>query len=78
MWLMGLVALWHVESSLTRDQTHIPCIGRQILNYWTTREVLNNFLKIRQLALILKILNRSSNNTKIQVNAPFSPHILII
>ena len=21
------------------DQTHIPCIGRQILNHWTTREV---------------------------------------
>ena len=26
-------------SSLTRDQTSIPCIGRQILNQWTTREV---------------------------------------
>jgi len=22
-----------------RDQTHIPCTGRRILNYWTTREV---------------------------------------
>ena len=27
-------------SCLTRDQTHIPCIARQILNSWTTREVL--------------------------------------
>ena len=26
-------------SSLTRARTHIPCIGRQILNHWTTREV---------------------------------------
>ena len=26
-------------SSLTRDQTHTPCIERQILNHWTTREV---------------------------------------
>ena len=25
--------------SQTRDQTHVPCIGRQILNHWTTREV---------------------------------------
>ena len=25
--------------SLTRNQTHIPCIGGQILNHWTTREV---------------------------------------
>ena len=29
---MGLVALWHVGSSWTRAQTHVPCIGRQILN----------------------------------------------
>ena len=26
-------------SSLTRDQTCVPCIGRQILNHCTTREV---------------------------------------
>ena len=25
-------------SSLTRDQTHTPCIGRQSLNHWTARE----------------------------------------
>ena len=29
----------HVESSQTRDRTHVPCVGRQILNYCTTREV---------------------------------------
>ena len=28
-----------VESSQTRDQTCVPNIARQILNYWTTREV---------------------------------------
>ena len=27
--------LWHL-SSLTRDRTCVPCIGRQILNHWTT------------------------------------------
>ena len=26
-------------SSPTRDQTCVPCIGRWILNYWTTKEV---------------------------------------
>ena len=26
-------------SSLTRDQTRVPCITRWILNHWTTREV---------------------------------------
>ena len=39
LWFMGLVAPWHVDSSQTRDQTHVPCIGRQILNHWTSREV---------------------------------------
>ena len=28
---MGLIALWPVESSQARDQTRVPCIGRQIL-----------------------------------------------
>ena len=37
---MGLVSLWHVESSWTRDQTSIPCIAKQTLNHLTTREVL--------------------------------------
>jgi len=31
LWLTGLVALWHVESSWTRHQTHVPCTGKQIL-----------------------------------------------
>ena len=30
--------MWDL-SSLTRDQTYIPCISRQILNHWTTTEV---------------------------------------
>ena len=36
---MDLVALGHVGSSRTRDRTCVPCIGRRILNQWTTREV---------------------------------------
>ena len=35
----GLVAPRHVGSSRARDQTCVPCIGRQILNHCTTREV---------------------------------------
>ena len=37
-WCMGSVAPWYVRSSQTRDQTHVPCSGRQIPNHWTTRE----------------------------------------
>ena len=29
---------WHMESSWTRDQTQVPCIGRRILIHCTTRE----------------------------------------
>ena len=36
-WHTGLADLCHVGSSWTRGrQTHVPCIGRQILNHWTT------------------------------------------
>ena len=35
----GLTCPKHVESSRTRDRTHIPCIGRWILNHWTARVV---------------------------------------
>ena len=40
-WGMGSVASWLVESSQTGDPTCVPCIGRQILNHWTTKKVLN-------------------------------------
>ena len=30
--------MWDL-SSPTRDQTRVPCSGRQILYYWTTRKV---------------------------------------
>ena len=33
LWHSGLVALWSVESSCTRDQTPVPCIGRRTLNH---------------------------------------------
>ena len=34
-----LVVPRHVGSSQTREQTRVPCIGRQILIHWATREV---------------------------------------
>ena len=40
---MGLIAPQQVESSLTMDRTRVPSIGRQILTYWTTKEVLEAF-----------------------------------
>ena len=40
----GLVAPWHLESSRTRVQSCVPCIGRQILNHRTTSEILSVLL----------------------------------
>ena len=37
--LLGLAAPQQVESSQTRDRTHVPRTGRWILIHWTTREV---------------------------------------
>ena len=45
LWLTGLVAPWHVGSSQTRARTHVPCIGRQILNHCATREALGPHFK---------------------------------
>ena len=57
----GLVALWHVESSQTKDQTHVTCIGIQILIHCTTREVLNfDFLKNYFIYLVVLGLSCSS------------------
>ena len=43
LWCIDLVAPWHMESSWTRDQTWVLCIGRQIFNHQTIREVLYVF-----------------------------------
>ena len=40
LWCRGLVASQPVESSWTRDQPYVSCIGRQILKHWITREIL--------------------------------------
>ena len=45
LWHMGVVDPWHAGSSRTRDRTHVSCIGRQILNPWTTGKALAYILK---------------------------------
>ena len=41
LWHSGLVALQCMESSQTRDQTHVPCIGKRIPIHYTTKKVWN-------------------------------------
>ena len=40
LWLTGLIAPQPVGSSWTTDRTPVSCVGRQILNHWTTKEAL--------------------------------------
>ena len=35
----GFVTLKHMKSSRTGNGTSVPCIGRQIPNHWTPREI---------------------------------------
>ena len=45
LWHTGLVAPGHVESSLTRDRTCVPCISKQTLIHCTSGKSLKNCLK---------------------------------
>ena len=45
LWSTGSVALEHLESSRTGDWTGVSYFGRQMLNYWATREVPKQLLK---------------------------------
>ena len=49
---IGLVALLNVGSSWTRDQTHVSCVGRQILYHWA-REVLGSVLSLKLILVFL-------------------------
>ena len=52
LWHMGLVAQWHAGPSWTWNWTPVPCIGRQVINQWITREVpVTHFLLLNSIPL---------------------------
>ena len=53
LWCIGWLSSRHVGSSCTRDQTCVPCIGRQIPNHWTTREILTETFCLLAYILLL-------------------------
>ena len=53
---MGLAALQHVGPYQTKDQTCIPCIGRHILNHWTTRDAQSPFYYCIHVHFCLQLL----------------------
>ena len=44
LWHTGLVTLQNVQSSWTRDQTRVPCVGRWILNHFHQASPFCSFL----------------------------------
>ena len=54
---MGSVVSWHMESCWVRNGNCVPYIGRQILNHWTTREVLHGTILIHK--LVSPVLSKS-------------------
>ena len=42
--------------SQTRDWTHVPCIGRQILYHWATREALTKIILVIVVKIIFKYI----------------------
>ena len=60
-WYTGLVAPHHMRSSQTRNQTHAPWIGRQILSHWTMREVQYYFFSIIKTLQDVQVPNSSQS-----------------
>ena len=44
LWCTGFSCPQQMESSLIRDRTRVPCLGRWTLSHWATREVLHSFV----------------------------------
>ena len=64
MWCTGLVALQHVGSSRTRDQTHVPCIARRILNHCATREVSQGYFLFMFVSLACQLYSAPNRHSK--------------
>ena len=65
----GLSCCMALESSQTRDQAHVACIGRQILIHCTTREVLDSFL-ISMVVRLCMQAKQDNYNTSFAFRAP--------
>ena len=71
LWRRGLVTPRHVGSSWTRAQTHVPCVGRRILNHCTTGKPRTSLLSTFYIILKVMIYGRnpgSFNTTCTQNN----------
>ena len=74
LWRTGLVAPWHVGSSWTRARTHVPLIGKQILNHCTTREApsLIFFIEVQLIYNVVLISAVQQSDSVIHIYTFFS------
>ena len=49
-------------SSLIRDQTHAPAVELQIINHWTTEEVLTDAVKCSVAEVVNKTVSASMDS----------------
>ena len=56
LWCPGSAAPGHMESSRIRGQTHVLCIGKQISNHWTAREIwrCTTLEKVKRVSFLLE------------------------
>ena len=78
LWHVGLVAPQHVGSSRAKDRTHVPCIGRRILNHCATREVRHRILgqhsfPLKTLQIHTSLLLSKPSESKLHTSNPFTP-----
>ena len=59
----AFIALWHVESSQTRNWTRVPCIGRCIPIHCTTKEVQHRVFKAHPCCKTGTLLPELSRNS---------------
>ena len=70
-------SMWDL-SSPSRNQTHIPCFRRQILNYWITGEVLS-LLYFKSFSCITGYLwSPPSAHSSVSTSMAFKSYILFI
>ena len=59
-WAYLLHGMWDV-SSPTRDGTNVPCVGRWILNHWSTRRVPVLFSVLHRVTSLMLLVSITSN-----------------
>ena len=70
LWLTGLVAACHVESSWSGHRTYVPCIGRFLSTVPPGKSQEKLFIKRDSLCTKEKVAKKKTHNYKTKLSAP--------